>query len=384
LVFTDTFTPLAFHEGRVVYNISVSESPTPSVECFPFDLNRETQVVLYLADGKDGLQQIQPQTRPEKGVDGSSSDHSGEPPSTSALDSLEDQIQANRIRYRRAILHQVILCDYDVSPASPLVPASVLLVPTAEKYRITTIKTLMCDITARLLRSMDTFAQEIRTLSTIESPSAPVSKSAAVDASSTHSAASTPGPATQSFFDLTSARNLVLGTSLSRSTTPTGGRSTSRHSVVSPSRHDRFSEARSGRNSREASRDRKSTFSSAVTSPTDRSISRTAARSRIISGALYLQAGLWPEAVKNLSEGTAAARSNNDNVWHARGLEYIITCLLMFGWAEMYFQVSSTSQVSASMVSLTLVSIDSERLLSRIRKGLWHEAVVSKSQLQHH
>jgi trafficking protein particle complex subunit 9 len=121
-----------------------------------------------------------------------------------------------------------------------------------------------------------------------------------------------------------------------------------------------------------------------VTSPTDRSVSRTAARSRIISGALYLQAGLWPDAVKNLSEGTAAARSNNDNVWHARGLEYIITCLLMFGWAEMYFQVSSTSQVSASMVSLTLVSIDSERLLSRIRKGFWHEAVVSKSQLQHH
>ena len=79
---------------------------------------------------------------------------------------------------------------------------------------------------------------------------------------------------------------------------------------------------------------------STVTSPMERKKTRSVARCRIVIGALFLQAGLWPDALKELSEGTAAARGNTDYMWHAKGLEYLTTCLLMFGWAKMYFQVT--------------------------------------------
>lgn len=340
---TDTFSPLAFPDGRIIYSFSVSENPPLSVECFPFELNREAQVILYLADGSDLFcLDGQPKLEQAEGRDGNPSGDHAESKNPSTLNSLEDEVHASRAQYRRAILHQLLVFDSTFAVDSP-VPTDVLLVPSPERSRSTTIKTVMCDITGRLLRSMDNLACEIQDLSTIDSPSSgPSSAYAATDvAARVHARMSMPENLTQGSLDPAGSRNSAITGSVSRSTTPAGARSASRHSVASPSRSDRFSEASSAFTSRDASRDRNSMMSPTVTTPTERKKNRSIARSRIVFGALFLQAGLWPDAVKELSEGTAAARSNNDYVWHAKGLEYIIACLLMFGWAEMYFQVST-------------------------------------------
>jgi hypothetical protein len=61
-----------------------------------------------------------------------------------------------------------------------------------------------------------------------------------------------------------------------------------------------------------------------------------------VVGSLYLQAGLWPEALKELVEGATIARAGSDYIWHAKALETMLLCLLMLGWAGMDFQVSGS------------------------------------------
>lgn len=326
-----------------MYSFSLSESSASSVEYFPFELNREAQVILYLADGSDVIERDSQATFPLEGEDHerSSNGSQDESKDTWTLNLLDDEIRANRPQHRRAILHQLLVFDSNINAELASISADVLLVPAPEKSRGTTMKTIMCDITARLLHSMDDLAHEIHDLSTIDSPSSAVSsKSIATElADRVHERMSRVGGSTRKPPEPADTRKPSLINGISRSTTPADGRSASRHSVASPNRSDRFSGISSAFGSRDPSRDRNSMVSPTITTPTERKKNRSIARSRIVTGALFLQAGLWPDAVKELSEGTAAARSNNDYIWHAKGMEYIITCLLMLGWAKIYFQV---------------------------------------------
>lgn len=300
-------------------------------------------MVLYLADGSEVVgSDTQATLQQDEDSDGRSTSDQDESKDTWTLELLEDEVQAIRPQYRRAILHQLLVFDSNSASISPTVSPDVLLVPAPEKSRGTTMKTLMCDVTARLLHSMDELAHTIRDLPTIESPStAPFSRFAATDvAARVHARMSMPGRSHQDSLESAGTRRADIPRSTSRSSTVAGGRNPSGHSVASPSPTDRPSDLSSAFASRDPSRDRKSVMSSTVTSPMERKKTRSVARCRIVIGALFLQAGLWPDAIKELSEGTAAARGNDDFLWHAKGLEYLIACLLMFGWAKMYFQVT--------------------------------------------
>src|SRR5437868_4559557 len=48
----DLFSPTPFPSGRLFLRFSTSERPTSMVDSFPFELNREPQVVLTVADGE--------------------------------------------------------------------------------------------------------------------------------------------------------------------------------------------------------------------------------------------------------------------------------------------------------------------------------------------
>lgn len=74
-------------------------------------------------------------------------------------------------------------------------------------------------------------------------------------------------------------------------------------------------------------------------SATDRTKNRIKGRAGVIIGTLFLQAGRWPDALKELTEAVNNARASSDYIWHAKALETILLCLLMFGWAGMDFQV---------------------------------------------
>ena len=51
-------------------------------------------------------------------------------------------------------------------------------------------------------------------------------------------------------------------------------------------------------------------------------------------------AGRWPDAVRELTENAMIARTHNDHIWHAKALDYLLVCLLMYAWAGIDFRVS--------------------------------------------
>lgn len=61
----------------------------------------------------------------------------------------------------------------------------------------------------------------------------------------------------------------------------------------------------------------------------------------IVIGTLYMCAGQWVEAVRELTEGATRARALSDHLWHAKALEHIMVCMLLFAWSGMEFQVRS-------------------------------------------
>jgi hypothetical protein len=91
--------------------------------------------------------------------------------------------------------------------------------------------------------------------------------------------------------------------------------------------------------SKENSRERLSVQGLGYVSASDRTKSRVKGRLSVVLGSLFLITGRWPDALKELAEGAAIARASSDYLWHAKALESILLCLLMFGWAGMEFQV---------------------------------------------
>ncbi|KAJ5519104.1 TRAPP II complex [Penicillium expansum] len=104
------------------------------------------------------------------------------------------------------------------------------------------------------------------------------------------------------------------------------------------SRTNSRSRAPSTASPKEHSRDR---MSVSGMSATDRTKNRIKGRAGVIIGTLFLQAGRWPDALKELTEAVNNARASSDYIWHAKALETILLCLLMFGWAGMDFQIPS-------------------------------------------
>ena len=100
----------------------------------------------------------------------------------------------------------------------------------------------------------------------------------------------------------------------------------------------------------------------------------------IVVGAMYLLAGRWPDAAKELVQSAALARASSDYLWHAKALDYILVCLLMFAWAGMDFRVSFHQIDETYLYKMTahcdkkLRCPDSRHLLSSLRET-WLELI---------
>lgn len=326
----DMFSPLAFPTGLILYDLSFSVPPTSHLELFPFELYREPLVIIAIADGSE---------LPES--TGDEQKH----PTPEGLDQLLEELNEVRDRNPRALVNQLLVFDHHGLDKITNGPDNVLWVPPPQVSKATTMKTVLCDITSVLLSELDGFAKTIQTIPSIESPKAsswgphrnPELRPRPVDrllnrmtlpaqlpsipydtryGAPLSSNAGSPGPSdyeTPTTFDeITRAIHLSSRTN-SRSRAP---------STTSTKEH---------------SRDRMSV--SAMTA-TDRTKNRIKGRAGVIIGTLFLQAGRWPDALKELTEAVNNARASSDYIWHAKALETILLCLLMFGWAGMDFQVS--------------------------------------------
>jgi len=316
------FSPLAFPTGMILYDLSFSVPPTSHLELFPFEIYREPLVIIAIADGTELSR---------------SSD-------VPEIDQLLEELDGVKERNPRALVTQLLVFDYDDLDKLTNGPDNVLWVPRPQASKATTMKTVLCDITSVLLSEMDEFAKTMQNIPSIESPKVsswgphrnpelrprpvdrllhrmtlptqlPPNPNGGAPETPLSSNASSPAPSeeTPTTFD-------EITRSIHLSRTNSGTKSPS---IASPKEH---------------SRDR---MSVSGLSATDRTKNRIKGRAGVVIGTLFLQAGRWPDALKELVEAANNARAGSDYVWHGKALESILLCLLMMGWAGMDFTIPS-------------------------------------------
>lgn len=368
------FSPLAFPNGTLLYDLSTSLPPPSHLSLSPFEQFREPLLIIGIADASE--YPWLHRSRAETGAEGDTSqsesglqkDLEGDLPS--AVDDLREQ-------FPRAYLHCLMLFDCASQEPHPQLPPDSFLVPPAPQVKMTTMKTLMCDLTSTLLAEMTTLAKSIQVLPTIASPASQTGNTdvpswANPDPSSSlfsrrnsqtpvSSRPESPIPANQrdlhrmSMPVLPSASGGALSTEDPRTTSPV-----SQGARTPPTTFDEISGLdaattlhRSASNSskpksasRDRSADRVSIHGFGSGGAGERARNKGRGRVGVIIGTLYLCAGQWQDALKELIEAATQARTFSDHLWHAKALENIMVCLLLFAWSGMDFQVGTLDVLS--------------------------------------
>ncbi|PYH48265.1 TRAPPII-specific subunit TRS120 [Aspergillus saccharolyticus JOP 1030-1] len=328
------FSPLAFPTGMILYDLTYSVPPTSHLELFPFEIFREPLVVIAIADGAE----LDGNTK-----NGATTLAADQPRSPGELDQLRQELETLKQTNPRALVHQLLIFDYDGVEKLFNGPDNVSWVPRPQASKATTMKTVLCDITSLLLSELDGFAKTVQSIPTINSPRA-----------SSWGPHRGPDirtrPTDRLFHRMTMPAQLpskTNGESESPRSSNQGSPAPVDHetpttfdeitrSIQLANRSNSVSKPNSVPSSKEHSRDR---MSVSGMSATDRTKNRIKGRIGVVIGTLFLQAGRWPDALKELVEAASNARASSDYVWHAKALESILLCLLMLAWAGMDFQI---------------------------------------------
>lgn len=359
------FSPLAFPTGSVLYDLSTS-SPSPShLALAPFELYREPLILLAVSDGLD----VDEETglEPGQSFEGDESVQVSPIRHDALVGIFSRGLEKMQLGFPKALFHQILIFNCDTTKLR--LPDGVLMVPSPQRSNFTTIKTLMCDMTSNLLAEMTTLAKSLQALPTLESPKQL--------RGSTLLNGYGPNLAARLGLNSTSSRPLSAGET-SRSSSPSNKLTSTTHHMSIPTQrssapHSR-SETPSSRNSsvpaatrappttfddiagnsvlaqssypsnenlrRPVSQDRVSMHGFGVGSIGERERNKGKGRVGVVIGSLYLLAGRWPDAIRELVESATIAKNNSDHLWHAKALDHILVCLLMCAWAGMDFQVS--------------------------------------------
>ena len=365
------FSPLAFPNGAIFLDLITHTPPPSHIALSPFDLYREPLALIAVADGSEI----------ENVVFGKR--HSGARTVVEAnIRGLHQELEDLRDAYPKMLVHQVLVFDYLAPKDKPIpIPEGLIAIPPAEHHKRTTMKTVMCDISSLILAEMTELARAFEGMSFVDSPgqsstirqlnghalsgeepgmlsrrnsqyslpSGSRSSSASAIPDRTQARMSMPpvpyGKSSIGSSSSTPARpstpvNLRSGLASPPTTFEqlTGETSTpeppSSPDQSIPSRPDTAEGFRSAQ-----SQERVSVQGFGPGGLNERYRNKGKSRVQIVIGSLYLQAGRWADAIKELVDGAIVAKSINDHLWHGKALELILISLLLLGWADLEFTV---------------------------------------------
>jgi trafficking protein particle complex subunit 9 len=334
------FSPLAFPDGVVLYDFSTSLPPTTHLALSPFEAFREPLAILGIADSAEFRRESN-----------SNSKLYMEP--SEVINELSAAIGVMRENYPRTLVQKILLFDSLEAPNRSFTHQDMVFVPPTSKLKITTMKTIMCDITSRLLAEMTTLAISIKALPSIASPSANFAANGLSNSqwydddnsppnrvnSQTGERTRSASPAVNQHHRMSlpvlpsSTPNIESPTNGPRPTSPESGRSTP------PTRI--FEESTSGEK-REHSRDRVSVHGFGPGSINEKNRNKGKARVDLVIGSLYLQTGRWNDALRELAEGAKKSSLFSDHLWHAKALENVMICMILLAWSRTDFKVGSS------------------------------------------
>ena len=385
----DVFSPLAFPNGVILYDLSTSGALEAQQGLFPFELHRTQLVILGLLDGSP---------------DPSTSDHAvdkSEPESTLAPERMDHHQKELESQFPHALLIQLIVFNHSPN----IVLKHALTVPPKHGSRSTTIKTVMCDVSAKLLSEMSVFAKAIQAENDIASPiivqpndPAPYLRrhnSLRQTLSKGSSEEMHPSNFSDPGENAVNAQEGMLRRASSPTQTSVAPSSQPRERPRSPtsrqpaSDHNRNHTVDLARRSTDAlarikdsERNRSSVHGMPSITPTERAKNVNKLRQGLILGTLYLLAGRWPDALRDLVDNTTRAKVFADHFWYAKGMENILITMLLLTWARMDFTIppicfsgperpASLKHIPSANLVRTSQSTDSDDgLLSRTLSNL--------------
>lgn len=362
------FSPLAYPDGAMLYDLIGHVPPPSQLALSPFDLYREPMAVIALADG----QELRDPTFSKR----HSAHGTGRTVIEKNVRALYQELEDLRDDYPKALVHQVLIFDY-APPAGveiALPEEGVVAIPPPQDCKTTTLKTVMCGISSLLLAEMTEPGRSYEAMTSIESPGNYIPKHTNGgswggdgglngigrrnsqfalpnhDARSTsagsvvdkhHARMSMPVPPRPQIGSSNSTPASVRPTTPVKSglSNPPMSSDGPKSPPSGPSTPEKAPRPETSEGTRDVSRDRVSVQGFGPGGANDRWRLKGKGRVSIVVGSMYLQAGRWADSLKELTEGATASRSLNDHIWHGKALELIVMNLLLLGWSQLEFEI---------------------------------------------
>ncbi|KAF2154744.1 Trs120-domain-containing protein [Myriangium duriaei CBS 260.36] len=350
-----TFSPLAFPDGRIHLDVSCSAPFAAYSELTSFEPFRSTMIILGTVDAREYRQASEQE---ESLVEDGSRNIFYQRAHDGFISAMEN-VQEN---YTGVLLTQLIIMDSEGPDPKPWIPEGSLHLPPEGQSTGTTLTGLMCDVVSRFLGEMAGLAEQMKTWASVATPLAGASQSQRHDSDrrpdfrrrlSELSQLSREGSPAADMQRPSSRQSSQAFHSPSPSVTGSprpdspSGRSDAASSpdLSSAETHtaaDFYKPPPKYASMGFDPRKSRSIFPNALTGSSpekERNIGR--ARVGITLGTLYLLAGRWADAWRELLEHTAKARSLNDYIWLAAGIERITMCMLLLGAEGFPFTIPS-------------------------------------------
>lgn len=367
------FSPLASPTGMIVYDLTTHYPPPSHLGLSPFEIYREPLVIIAVADGAE-LGHVSYKSSARRSLNGN-----GLRQEEYNVRELHQDLEDIRDRYPKALVHQLLLFDYVHEKSGIALPEGLVAIPPPADCKRTTLKTIMCDISSLLLAEMTTLAKSLQALNTIESPTQLQgnrqfngavwpseqpdglgrrnSQFALPENDSRSSSPATGGDRNHVRMSMP-AQLFRSTTSDSNTSSPTARPGTPTHTSTSdlPTTLEDMTGAQVGglrglparlgtpNSVRENGRVPVTGFGSGSVS--ERSRNKGKGRIGIVIGSLYIAAGRWNDALRELVEGANIAKSNLDHLWHAKALDYILVSMLMLAWTGLDFQIPQVCYIT--------------------------------------
>jgi hypothetical protein len=318
-------SPEAFPAGIIFYDFNTS-APQPShANLAPFELFREPTVILGIGDSNEYV-----------------ADTPDNPYSAHDVRKNEFLTLANDLKdgHSKALVHRVLLFNEpEVQRAVNVQDELFLLPPDATEDDM---RRVLWDVTASLLVELASYATSVQALPSIPSPTVPQHQLMPVQWPEDSERARSP---TMGRKDLHRMSMPVFSNhsdpALRKAPAKTFDEMASNEV---PSAVDRFrSRPESVASSREGSQERVSVHGFGSDSFSEKTRNKGRGRVGVVLASVYIQAGRWPDALRESIESAQRSRSFDDFIWHAKALENIALCMVLIAWSGMEFQVCRLS-----------------------------------------
>jgi len=272
-----------------------------------------------------------------------------------AHDNLISTMENIQEHYTTSLLTELFIMDYDSNRNKSWIPTSATCITSQ-----TSITTGMCNILSKFLLQFSEYATKIRALPTIKTPLKSINNSQTPPIPSQRQFSANNKSKSERVFSFKddnsdkgnfSSIPSITGDSPNMSIVDSPRPESPSILNDDPASPDLSADVSSAENlykkkPRPVSMNTEKTSKSIIIHSAERDRNIGKARVGLIIGNLYLMAGIWNEAWKELLENTNKLKSLNDYIWVAIGVEKLLLCMILLGSEGFSFQVPNVCLLS--------------------------------------